>query len=78
MSKFRELTGNLSTKEYINSVLPDSTFYELMFPTVKRYLEEIIGLTPIEIDRDRIVAVDYISDGPYSKEFADFIKEKIK
>lgn len=78
MSKFRELTGNLSTKEYINSVLPDSTFYELISPTVKRYLEEIIGLIPIEIDRDKIVAVDYISDGPYSEEFVKIIKDNVK
>lgn len=79
MDKFRELTGNLSTKEYVNAVLPDSTFYELMFTTVKKYFKVVLGLTPLTyIDEDRFVRYDFISDGPYNKEFADFIKEKTK
>ena len=79
MDKFRELTGNLSTKEYVNAVLPNSTFYELMFTTVKKYFKVALGLTPqTHIDEDRFVRYDFIGDGPYNKEFADFIREKIK
>lgn len=79
MKKFRELTGNLTTKEYVKSVSPEATTFELVSAVVKSYFEDVLNLTPIDrLDDSKFIRFNMIDDGPFNKEFVKILKENIK
>ena len=62
INKFRELTGNLTTKEYIHAVNPESEFFELMTSTIKSYFIKILNIIPIKhINSDRFAYINFVN-----------------
>lgn len=78
--KFRELTGNLSTKEYFDlvGVRNNRNRSPLGQVEVEKYFKNILKLTPVSIPTENIIKFDYLNNnGIFDEEFIKVLKEAL-
>jgi hypothetical protein len=76
IKKFRELTGNLTTKEYCDAVgVSNRKKYELLHPTIEKYFKNILNITPIVVEN--LIKYDYFNSGMFDEEFIKVLKESL-
>lgn len=76
IKKFRELTGNLTTKEYCDAVgVSKGKRYELLHPTIEKYFKNVLNITPT-IEKN-LIKYDYFNSGMFDEEFVKVLKESL-
>ena len=74
IQRFRELTGGLSTLEYLKSV--GAPGRELTHPIMEKYFKQVLMLNPTIVNKNLLIKVDYISQGPFIDEFKELLLKK--
>ena len=74
MKKFRELTGNLTTKEYCDAVgISNRKKYELLHPTIEKYFKYILNIEPIIANN--LIKFDYFNSGMFDERFIEILNQ---
>lgn len=75
IEKFRELTGNLTSREYCESVgCANGKRIELTHPVMKKYFEKILNIQPSTTPLSNVITYDCLKSGVFDKRFVDLLK----